>query len=134
VYSESIDPHAKVIFGAIRDEKLKKNEVKVTVIATGFPEADGSSPTTIVRTPLSRPVQSPVVEQEEDSRGRIFNSLGMPRRKEDEEPKREMEKPVTVAPVKSEIKNDPKPVDPIDDDNDEDWGAVPAFLRRSKLK
>jgi hypothetical protein len=58
----------------------------------------------------------------------------MPRRKEEEEPKREMEKPITVAPVKSEIKNDPKPVDPIDDDNDEDWGAVPAFLRRSKLK
>lgn len=36
--TEAIDPEAKVIFGAIRDEKLKKNEVKVTVIASGFPE------------------------------------------------------------------------------------------------
>ena len=33
---ESIDPDAKVIFGAITDEGLKKGEVKVTVIATGF--------------------------------------------------------------------------------------------------
>ena len=45
VITESIDPNAKVIFGAIRDEKLKKNEVKVTVIATGFPELDKSTST-----------------------------------------------------------------------------------------
>jgi len=38
VITESIDPDAKVIFGAIKDERLKKNEVKITVIASGFPE------------------------------------------------------------------------------------------------
>jgi len=38
VITENIDPNAKVIFGAIRDEKLKKNEIKITVIASGFPE------------------------------------------------------------------------------------------------
>ncbi len=32
-----ISEAAKVIFGTIRDEKLKKGEMKVTVIATGFP-------------------------------------------------------------------------------------------------
>jgi len=36
VITESIDPDAKVIFGALTDENLKKGEVKVTVIATGF--------------------------------------------------------------------------------------------------
>jgi len=36
VITESIDPEAKVIFGAVTDEKTKKGEVKVTVIATGF--------------------------------------------------------------------------------------------------
>lgn len=36
VIVESIDPEAKVIFGAITDESLKKGEIKVTVIATGF--------------------------------------------------------------------------------------------------
>lgn len=36
IITESIDPDAKVIFGAITDESLKKGEIKVTVIATGF--------------------------------------------------------------------------------------------------
>ncbi|MDD2913077.1 MAG: cell division protein FtsZ [Candidatus Pacebacteria bacterium] len=31
-----MDPSARVIFGAIQDEKLKKGEIKVTIIATGF--------------------------------------------------------------------------------------------------
>lgn len=36
VITESIDRDAKVIFGAVHDEKLKKGEIKITVIATGF--------------------------------------------------------------------------------------------------
>jgi len=38
IITESIDPEAKVIFGTINDAGLKKGEVKVTVIATGFEE------------------------------------------------------------------------------------------------
>lgn len=136
VITESIDPHAKVIFGAIRDEKLKKNEIKVTVIATGFPEPESAhSSSTIVRTPLASRMPSTYEEPAEENRGRIFNSLGIPRKKDEQadDVHHDIEKPVTIAP-KSEIKNDPKPIDPIDEDNDEDWGAVPAFLRRSKLK
>lgn len=36
VITESIDPNAKVIFGAFHDQRLRKNEIKVTVIASGF--------------------------------------------------------------------------------------------------
>ncbi len=36
VITQEINPEAKVIFGAVQDEKLKKREIKVTVIATGF--------------------------------------------------------------------------------------------------
>ncbi len=38
VITESIDPDAKVIFGAAGNDNLKKGEVKITVIATGFGE------------------------------------------------------------------------------------------------
>jgi len=38
IITESIDSDAKVIFGAINDDRLKKDEIKVTVIASGFPE------------------------------------------------------------------------------------------------
>lgn len=45
IITESIDPGARVIFGAIQDERLKKNEMKITVIASGFPDGAGKSPT-----------------------------------------------------------------------------------------
>lgn len=41
VIVESVDPEAKVIFGAVVDDKLKKGEIKITVIATGFDESLG---------------------------------------------------------------------------------------------
>jgi len=36
IITEHIDSDAKVIFGAVIDDKLKKGEIKVTVVATGF--------------------------------------------------------------------------------------------------
>jgi cell division protein FtsZ len=132
VITESIDPHAKVIFGAVRDEKLKKNELKVTVIATGFPEAhiggaargDDSRNDTLTEETTSA------------ARGSIFNSISAPRQAErEEDDETEEVKPLPErkkAPAKST--KEPKPVDPADEDDDDDWGAVPAFLRRSKLK
>jgi len=36
IITQEINPEAKVIFGAVQDEKLKKGEIKVTVIITGF--------------------------------------------------------------------------------------------------
>ncbi|OGN09781.1 MAG: cell division protein FtsZ [Candidatus Yanofskybacteria bacterium RIFCSPHIGHO2_02_FULL_41_12] len=43
VITEHIDPDAKVIFGAVIDDKLKKGEIKVTVVATGFNNGHASS-------------------------------------------------------------------------------------------
>ncbi|MCP6718791.1 MAG: cell division protein FtsZ, partial [Patescibacteria group bacterium] len=36
IITKEINPKAKVIFGAVQDEKLKKGEIKVSVIVTGF--------------------------------------------------------------------------------------------------
>ncbi|MFZ2226021.1 MAG: cell division protein FtsZ [Candidatus Moraniibacteriota bacterium] len=38
IITEAIDPNAKVIFGAVVDDSLKKGEVQITVVATGFDE------------------------------------------------------------------------------------------------
>ncbi len=38
IITESIDPNAKVIFGTIHSDKLKKGEIQITVIASGFAE------------------------------------------------------------------------------------------------
>jgi cell division protein FtsZ len=132
VITESIDPHAKVIFGAIRDEKLKKNEVRVTVIATGFPEADGTHPIPHTRNYARAPIEeSTPAEDPEPVRGRIFNSIGMNRTPE---PEVKEEPAIHHEIIKPSLPKEPKPVDQIDEEDPEDWGAVPAFLRRSKLK
>jgi len=36
ILTQEINPQAKVLFGAVEDEKLRKGEIKVTVIVTGF--------------------------------------------------------------------------------------------------
>ena len=130
VITESIDPHAKVIFGAINDSKLKKNEVKVTVIATGFPTGKEEREAAMLTPRPERFDDRRDREETESSvRGRIFNSIGVTRREEADE-----DRPAEAVPMRREtIQSEPKPVDPVDEEDD-DWGAVPAFLRRSKLK
>jgi len=111
IITESIDPNAKVIFGTVRDEKLKKGEVKVTVIASGFGEAAANN-ITKSKSLFSAP------EVKEDKK--IHNSVTAPAPKEEKpEPK-----PVVIEDKKTSI--------PTIDHDDDDWGAVPAFLRRKK--
>lgn len=131
VITESIDPQAKVIFGTVRDDKLKKNEVKVTVIAAGFPDGAitgaASAPSQKGATFGSvneAPSRAEKKEEakEEAPRRRIFTAAPTPSPVKDVKEK---------APVMEERKEPAKA--PVVDDDD-DWGAVPAFLRRSKLK
>lgn len=116
--TESIDPNAKVIFGAIKDEKLKKDEIKVTVIATGFPEGALSKSSSLFNIGAGAPRKEDKKETEEAQE--IHNAIG--EISTVAKPKREDE-------AQQKAENQPK-----DDDDDDDWGAVPAFLRRSKIK
>jgi len=44
IITEHIDSDAKVIFGAVLDDKLKKGEIKITVVATGFNNGNAVQP------------------------------------------------------------------------------------------
>jgi cell division protein FtsZ len=105
IITESVDVNAKIIFGAIKDEKLKKNEIRVTVIATGFPTA-GMNPRASGLFTLPR-------EKDEAPLGKIYNSPTIPIK----EPE--------VPSAKPKIE---------DTKEEDDWGAVPSFLRRPKIK
>ena len=104
IITESIDPDAKVIFGTINDERLKKGEIKVTVIATGFPaeRLSGNSSGIIRKAPL--PLTSNLANENKDFKD--FREKA----KED----------------KSKDQGDKK-----EKDNDS-WDVIPAFLRRNK--
>ena len=72
VISESIDKNAKVIFGIMRDEKLKKGQIRIIVIATGFPDVlRGPSSHRI----LERSLFSMPAEKREEERGHIYHEI-----------------------------------------------------------
>ena len=58
VITEAIDPQAKVIFGAVTDDKLKKGEIKITVIAAGFGEQAPKKEEATIRLPLEEKMQA----------------------------------------------------------------------------
>jgi len=112
IITESIDKDAKVIFGTIRDDKLKKGEMKVTVIATGFP-------TDMPKRSLFQ------IGQTKNSEQNITNST-----------KDEVINAVKKELPKNESPEYTKKTEKIEDDlfidDTDDWSAVPAFLRRNK--
>ncbi|MBI3633989.1 MAG: cell division protein FtsZ [Candidatus Vogelbacteria bacterium] len=112
VITESIDPDARVIFGAIKDANLKKDEIKVTVIATGFPnesfKGSGSNQQ------ITRPVKTEGGLESAMAQPKVFGQENKIFKKEDRE---------TVLEDSGEMENGA---------DDENWSSVPAFLRRSK--
>lgn len=105
VITESIDKDARVIIGTISDERMKKGEMKITVIATGFP-AEANKKTNLFG--------AQAVQQ-------LFTRPDAPEEKKE-----------TVSPMvqKAEIKPEEESLET--DTGEEDWGAIPAFLRRTK--
>lgn len=122
--TQSVDKDAKVIFGMIRDDKLSKHEIKVTLIATGFPTDvpkrslfAGNANTTNGN---SVPVNEPRVFG-----GKNFDTENSPAALAKDESSKIANKVEVKMP--DMIIDDTMP----EDDTDE-WSNVPAFLRRKK--
>jgi cell division protein FtsZ len=146
--TDSVDPDAKIIFGTVKDERLKKNELKITVIAANFPDGSAIRRTIFdsissrqsaplfndnskVEKPVSQnveintPAQSvevPVQTKSEEHKGKIHNSIHNPSTANS-----------TPQTMKEEVKeeNPNAPLQGVQDDDDE-WNSIPAFLRRAK--
>ena len=128
VIGESVDKNARIIFGIMNDTKLKKGQIRIIVIATGFPEgAAHTSHSGIERSLFAMPM-----EKREEERGRIYHEI----LKREEKSEGKNEKGALVESTKEEPivtatphKREDTPSAPEDD---ETWGAIPAFLRRHK--
>jgi cell division protein FtsZ len=129
VITNAIDPDAKVIFGAITDDTLQKGEVKVTVIATGFPEQANRSIFGTIRTPVQQRRDTHTM-REEPAEEPVHSIAGV-----------EPEMPTTAEKTeKTTKKGKGKDKDAettgtesaqssTDEENDE-WASLPSFLRR----
>ncbi len=135
IITEAIDPNARVIFGAFRDDKLKKDEIKVTVIATGFVED-------LIQRSAPNPLFSIGSESKREpiTAGQIHNTIA------DVRAQQPLARPRVGEPDMSMMRKDrdmldqepvrqkaPEPAKPIEEDDDSEWG-IPPFLRRSKIK
>lgn len=68
VITAATDPNAKIIFGAVVDATMKKGDLKVTVIATGFPKSD-------LPGPLTKDEDMNMAAARSNVPGRIYNSM-----------------------------------------------------------
>ena len=124
VITENIDKDAKVIFGYNTIENIKKGELQVTVIATGFPNQNIVSKKTLF-TNEPRILSEDAPESlmlDKTERRQINNSL-------------QEDKPLVIKRSEQKENKDIKKEDLLNivsDDDDDNWNAVPAFLRRKK--
>lgn len=158
IITEAIDPDAKVIFGAVNDESLKKGQIRVTVVATGFP--DTNPPTTVRNQPIFNTIQRMPPKQDKDVPPA---TIVAPRRPAPimqtppppiEEPERPVQPPspfrFTPKPVVDEdvppaalptqqqsqssssqpLPDQTTPQPSSNDPEDDIWGGLPSFLRR----
>jgi cell division protein FtsZ len=109
VITESIDKDARVIIGTIFDERMKKGEMKITVIATGFPTDNNKKNNLFGAQPVQQlfKPEPPVVPIQTEKRE-------------------------AVSPMVQKVENPQEESEVLDSENEEDWGAIPAFLRRNK--
>jgi cell division protein FtsZ len=152
VITESVDANARVIFGAIIDSKVRKGELKITVIASGFPES-GRSAKKIVQSREKRedtrerdaePAKEKKLSVRDADEDEDDDTLFAPNeekftdavRKDKDGAERAIfntvpdEKQHAVAMKRDErvAKHDDE------DEDDDDLGVIPSFLRRSKLR
>jgi cell division protein FtsZ len=124
VITAATDPNAKIIFGAVVDPTMKKGDIRVTVIATGFPKGD--------RGPLISPEKTMDFNIRENAPGRIYNSIIPPdtRISKDNYAQSLVDEDDQYLPPapKQQVK---KETPPEEESFDDDW-ALPSFLRRKK--
>ena len=130
VITEAIDSDAKVIFGAVTDESLKKGTVRVTVIATGFPETPTRQPANFAQRITSSRKDTdvpPVSRTDKPEPKKIIDSSVFGEKSVFAE--RSDKKPERVIPAAAK----PEPVaasEQAQESDDDVWGGLPSFLRR----
>jgi cell division protein FtsZ len=149
VITEAIDPEAKVIFGTVTDNTLKKGQVRVTVIATGFPTAASSisTPTASVIAPIApAPVAQTTmstaffanVQKSIEKKDADVAPAKVVEREHKPTPTPVIEKPQGIRSIqteRTEQKNEIKKTESVKSEtanqlDDDAWGGLPSFLRR----
>jgi cell division protein FtsZ len=140
IITESVDANAKVIFGAIIDAKLRKGEIKITVIATGFPEAGRPKRPGGAQRSVAIDTSGDEEGEDEEEGGALFSRnseklIDVVRKGEKNEKggKDGLDRAIfNTLPEEREKQSGAPELE--DDEEEDDLGVIPSFLRRSKLR
>ena len=125
IITESIDPNAKVIFGAVVDDQVKKGEIHVTVVATGFDAERNESTSLLGRVGVNRG-SAVEARQSKEEKEEFKDTVTFPTKKIFE-PKMIIEEKIQPRIVNSQVS--------IKEEEDkEDELEIPAFIRRKMEK
>src|SRR3989338_434074 len=133
VITESVDANARVIFGAIIDSKLRKGKIRITVIASGFPEPSRTfkRPERQGRESLSESTTEELDDdtlfaQKKESEIKLADAVRkdkiMAERAIFNTVPEEKERAVTMN------RNEQKPTFETEEEDDDDLGVIPSFL------
>jgi cell division protein FtsZ len=128
IISESVDKGAKIIWGVMKDEKLKKGQIRIIVIATGFAESAAHASNSGIERSL---FSVPPTEKREEERGRIYHEI-LKREDKAESKSEKAESIVKDEPIVTATPHKREEIPSVVPEDDETWGAIPAFLRRNK--
>jgi len=119
IITENIDPNAKVIFGAVTDDQIRKGEIHITVVATGFD------------VPNIKTTDSPLVSRA----SKVFTSSQVSK---DEEPKEKITFPMRKVEsnliIEEKVQPRLNPTKAETKEIEEDELEIPAFIRRKMEK
>ncbi|EKE19638.1 MAG: hypothetical protein ACD_8C00128G0001 [uncultured bacterium] len=127
IITESIDPNAKVIFGAVVDDQVKKGEIIITVVATGFDAEKTTENPMVNRSSVIRTQTiEAIAEKEEQKEEQEFaESITFPMKKI-LEPKMIIEEKIQPRIVNHAME--------VKEKEEDDELEIPAFIRRKMEK
>jgi cell division protein FtsZ len=131
IITESIDPNAKVIFGAVSDDTTRKGDIQITVVATGFESERKAAPGLVNRvsgntnarqTTLPKTDTLKIAEEDEDLTDEIIFST------------RRIEQPKMIVEEKVPSRSGFTRTSDTQEITEDDDLEIPAFIRRKMKK
>lgn len=125
IITESIDPNAKVIFGAVVDDQVKKGEIIITVVATGFDSEKAGIENLLINRAATSNENSHQKEEKKEYHEELKESITFPVKKI-LEPKMIIEEKIQPRQV--------APLAQAKQQQEDDELEIPAFIRRKMEK
>src|SRR3989344_4186778 len=125
--AQAVDPGAKIIFGAYRDRKLKPNQLKITLIATGI---NGVQPANSL---FGSYVKRNLADEDSPRSGEAGRKFRDDKKEENPIQSFGAAKEKSTSSTETKQENqEPKKKPTIKPDKDSEIWEIPTFLRRKK--